>query len=1539
MRILLLDEEKITKLNLPEEIDGIFTMKYKILDSTLVVDFNFEAKNGKWVLDQNNYFNILLDNGSNVSSIDLKDYFHFKIFLFSNESYLDIWSVPSIDKESFNITTNSDKIIIGSTSQSHIIFNNLQQETIFSGICSTDGKWYLSKNDGALFPTYLNDKVVKDSIFLKTGDIIFVNGLKIIWMKHFIRVSAPSDSVTFNSFYLTSYDFGDYNNTKFQPTTDDQGNIDLYKIEDYFFHTPNLKQHLAVKEILIDPPPQHVLPPDNGLITTSASITMLASSFTTGFNLINNIYNGASWVRIVPIAVTFIAMLFGAVLMPKFAKIYNKRVLRKKEAFRIKKYTQYLEYKAQEIITEMNKQTQILKDNHPSIQTCIKTFNRNSSFVWSREIKDEDFLEIRTGIGNREAMITINAPEEHFTLDEDELFKKIYYIVSGSRTLTNVPITFSLLKNRIAALICKGTNAQCFIDSFFAQIFIYHSAADLKIVFLNSKNSSYDFSYAKYMPHCFNEDKSVRFYSENNDEMKILSNYLLNIYKNRVDKKSQSNNEEIEVKEEKEAQKAYRKYDTYYLIVTNDFMNAKTLPITEALLNADDNYGFSYLIIDNSMKKLPNQCKAFVNIIDGEGGIMERNLNNQTIFTPEFVNLDMRSIGTQLLNIPLLEVDEQSSLPNSLSFLEMFDVSKIEQLNIFNRWKSNDPTVSLATPIGLHSSGEVFTLDLHEKFQGPHGLIAGSTGSGKSEFIITYILSMCVNYHPDEVQFVLIDYKGGGLAGAFEKKDIGKSVPHIAGTITNLDAGQINRSLVSINSELKRRQRIFNDSKTITGESTIDIYKYQKYYREGIVKEPISHLFIISDEFAELKAQQPEFMNELVSTARIGRSLGVHLILATQKPSGVVNEQIWSNTRFRVCLKVASKSDSMEMLKRPEAASIKETGRFYLQVGYDEYFDIGQSGWAGSKYIPSDRIIKKVDDSITFISNTGEIIKSTNNIVKAENTLEMGDQLTNITKYLIDFATKNNYVTKKLWLDNIPEYIYIGNLAQKYEYKANPYIFNPIIGEYDDPENQKQDLLTLDLTNNGNTLIYGSSGAGQDNLLSTIIYSTSIYHSPEEINFYVIDLGAETLKVFNKTPHVGDICTLDDTEKITNLLVMLDSELDNRKQLFSDFNGEYNYFIKKSGKKLPFIVCIINNYDVFLENFRKMGELLEPFYRECSKYGIVFILTCSTGTVVRSKVAEYFRNKMCLRMGKDEDYRNILGAPKGLIPENYKGRGVVKLQKNCYEFQTAYIYTPDSIIDIIKSTSEKISEKYNYFKAKRVPVLPDVVTLDDVESSLNGLNAVPIGFDISTKAPYTFDFTKERINIISTNILEDSFKFVYALSTLLASISNLDVYLIDFTKTIDVLKTGGKLTSTDFDSVITSIYNDVQNESSLSTRKLYFFVGLANIKDVVSAESYNLYKKIMTNSNVYKNTFIIILDEYNNLKKLQVESWYLSNVNKNIGIWIGEGVGSQTAITFRNLPIDFRKMAFNDMAFVSTKNTITPIRIVVAGMEDEINEK
>ncbi|MFV0249482.1 MAG: FtsK/SpoIIIE domain-containing protein [Bacilli bacterium] len=139
----------------------------------------------------------------------------------------------------------------------------------------------------------------------------------------------------------------------------------------------------------------------------------------------------------------------------------------------------------------------------------------------------------------------------------------------------------------------------------------------------------------------------------------------------------------------------------------------------------------------------------------------------------------------------------------------MFESGKIKQLNVSVRWKDSNPVLNLSTPVGIGKNGDKISIDLHEKYHGPHGLIVGMTGSRKSEFIITNILSMAVNFHPYEVQFILIDYKGVGLAGAFENNNLGFKLPHLVGTITNLDANEIKRSLASIESELKRRQALF----------------------------------------------------------------------------------------------------------------------------------------------------------------------------------------------------------------------------------------------------------------------------------------------------------------------------------------------------------------------------------------------------------------------------------------------------------------------------------------------------------------------------------------------------------------------------------------------------------------------------------------------------------------------------------------------------------------------------------------------------------
>lgn len=223
-------------------------------------------------------------------------------------------------------------------------------------------------------------------------------------------------------------------------------------------------------------------------------------------------------------------------------------------------------------------------------------------------------------------------------------------------------------------------------------------------------------------------------------------------------------------------------------------------------------------------------------------------------------------------------------------------------------------------------------------------------GTPKSEFLQAFILSLAINYSPKEVAFVLVDFKGGDMARPFMAKPFAPALPHLSATISNLSGNILYRALVSLEAEIKSRQRIFNEAAAALGVDKLDINSYHKYYKGGRLDTPLPHLVIIIDEFAQLKTQQPEFLAQLINVAQVGRSLGIHLILATQKPSGIVDPQIMSNSRFRVCLKVADKQDSIDMINKPDSAMIKNPGRLYLQVGYDEIYECIQSGYSGANY-------------------------------------------------------------------------------------------------------------------------------------------------------------------------------------------------------------------------------------------------------------------------------------------------------------------------------------------------------------------------------------------------------------------------------------------------------------------------------------------------------------------------------------------------------------------------------------------------------------
>ncbi|MCH3961975.1 MAG: hypothetical protein LKF53_04505 [Solobacterium sp.] len=280
---------------------------------------------------------------------------------------------------------------------------------------------------------------------------------------------------------------------------------------------------------------------------------------------------------------------------------------------------------------------------------------------------------------------------------------------------------------------------------------------------------------------------------------------------------------------------------------------------------------------------------------------------------------------------------------NDPSFLDMYHVNDAKDLYIPSRWSEHQDESSLHALIGCESSGAEIVLDLSEQGNGPHGLIAGTTGSGKSELILTMLLSLMVNYSPEQLQIAFIDFKGGSAAQAFEVS--GKRLPHIVGCLSNLDMNGQDRVMYALKNECIARQKILQDAGRKYHCSIMNLMDYRRLKKKNMELSSLADLVIVVDEFAELKTQNYEMLNQLISIARIGRSLGIHLILSTQKPAGVVNEQIWSNSRFKICLKVAEKQDSMEVLHTSDAMELHRAGEFILAC--DQTMQKGIAGYSG----------------------------------------------------------------------------------------------------------------------------------------------------------------------------------------------------------------------------------------------------------------------------------------------------------------------------------------------------------------------------------------------------------------------------------------------------------------------------------------------------------------------------------------------------------------------------------------------------------------
>lgn len=1524
MIIYIIDNDFVTKSILPVKISGVYQIHGK--DNAFLG--NIEEENNSWIFKPTT--NIVVEYQSNLSivnyvSLIVKD-------TINNEKYY-LYAIPTYDENMYKYIVDKDTLVIGNDFSNDIYY---KKENLPNGnITLTYNNYYWTME--TTYPdVILVDKVVSKA-YLFNGDYLFFEGLKIIFYGKNILINNPNGLVTINkSLTLINEDNSKESSVIESNIPDD---IPLYTKDDYFFKSPRFDSIIEEETVKIDEPPAPESMDQTPLITTiGPQLTMIVTSGISIAATINNFSKQGSGedntISLIFSISTMLVTAVGAFLWPGIARNINKKNYLRKETKRRQRYSSYLDKKKQEISYIKQKQKQIIIENAITVDKLTQAIDQRNRILWQRNIEHEDFLQIRLGTGNVSAKIKVDIPEDKFTIeDTDRLYQDLQKVVLDAQTIEKVPQTITLTEDYITAVVGQDPLLKSFLDNVFLQIMTLHSYSELKIIVYTESDNKWD--YLKIIPHCWDNSKQTRYFATNIEELTEITLELDKSFDSRV---AQEENEKNEDDGSEELDKEiYKEYKPYYLIFTDEISNIRNVPLIKKILKYKKNVGFSLLIANDRLSTLPSETTSFIIIDQIECGLIKNELSkdNQKKFVGDYLtNIDIYAYAKKIANIPIVVEKSKYELPNSLSFLEMYGVGKVEQLNINERWANNNPTNTLSVPVGIDQNGELFKMDIHEKQYGPHGLIAGTTGSGKSEWIITYILSLAVNYHPDELQFVLIDYKGGGLALSFENEQLGIKLPHLAGTITNLDKSAINRSIASIESELKRRQSVFNEAREDLKEGSMNIYKYQELYRKGMVKEPMSHLLIICDEFAELKSQQPEFMDQLISISRIGRSLGVHLILATQKPSGVVNDQIWSNSKFKVCLKVQSVSDSNEVLKKPDAAYLKQVGAFYLEVGTDEYYNLGQSAWAGAKYYPSDVLQKKIDQSVEYISNIGKVISSfDDDKIRTTKKECKGEELINIIQYIDTASKKEKLIKRQLWLPNVKPVTYLKDLITKYNHQITPYKYNIAIGEYDEPRRQEQGLLELDLIK-GNVGIIGQVGSGKEMLLTTIIWSSISEHTPAEINYYIIDMAAETLKKFSKFPHVGEVVTQGEPDKIISVLNLILEEQDKRKEEFTDYNGSFEYYNKVNEKKKPLIVVVINGIEIFEETMAKFYEALNSMYRDGPRYGIIYIVSTSNQNGLRQRQLQFFNNIIVMQLQDDSFYRGITNCRRGLFPGNYIGRGICKIGEDTdsyCEFQTTNIIEEDKQIEYLNTMATKMISYYKT-KAKQLTKVPDNITSEELTQYITSLENVPIGYNFYEKTIAKYNFLDEKIYLVTGKDIKENINAIYGLVGVLSKIPNVKVRVIDMLEIFKKPILDIKIFQDNIDVVFAAVEKDVLTRTELQDNAINIIIGIGKYKKVLSPGGIEIFQNLFNNIIKSKKETFILIDDYDRIKSLKLEPWY-NIINNNKGIWLGKGLSNQSIFATNELTQEDKKYSFNGLAYTITDAKYTVIKTVMDGDE------
>jgi len=1059
---------------------------------------------------------------------------------------------------------------------------------------------------------------------------------------------------------------------------------------------------------------------------------------------------------------------------------------------------------------------------------------RSGTRLWERRPKDHDFLYLRLGIGTRQSTVVykVSANEK----PDNPLMREATRLAEDSRLLYGVPVTIPIhlpsddtekkkvdtkkseskddeekeesqeakgitIRHSVGIVGNSSEKVHAYLRTMLVDYAAFHSPQDTMLYVAGSSAARQSWRWAYALPHCKETDKTETLLFENDekpgeneaDRMRLFWKNIRTILERRR-MRLQDKESGTDVK-------------LPFMLVVVDVRTPA--PAWSCLKDIEGEAAISTILMDGQMlgaaiiflvpdrSKVPSRCTAIIEIDedakDPELAVFryaETGFNSvRYVGTTNLVSTqEMSREFSRHIEMVDLRRGFGSSLAATVTLMEMLNIQSIDQLQEFSRdnWRrSMDPKSAdwLYTAIGLLSGNEPRVLTFSAKADGVHGIIAGSTGSGKSELLMTMIIGMALNFSPDVLNFVLIDFKGGSAFEPF------KHLPHKVDMVTNLDPSATARVFASIIAELDRRQKL----NTYTNSKDIVHYR-KKGLNLDPERPPYPHLFIIIDEFAEMISGKAEYKAQLESITRLGRALGVTLILAAQRPVGVT-DQMRANIKFRISLRVETPDDSREVLRRADAAFLPPgiPGRGYLQIG-NENIELIQTAYTGGDYkgpqeenivqnvIWLDRPRKTSGQKSTEPPKLYDVIVD----MMAGMALKESRPQWRPWPEFLPMQTGSNVLSLQTVLDTA----YMGDddielLRLNDQNKIAGFALNekatsfwtedfswagagwgksamtPLIGIIDNPYRASQKPLKIDFPQ-GHVVIFGSSGRGKTTFLRTIITSLALTHSPDELHIYILDFGGRAMMILRDLPHVGAVITSEEDERVLRVLRKANDIVDYRQVLFSEarVNSLDSYNLAHPEKPLPAILIVMDNFAEFKEYYDNLMGPITSLIRESRAYGVHFLISADLPNALTGKLYNLVTERFTLKLSDPSEYADIVGRGVPADLSTVPGRGYVRVGTTPLEFQTALTFTPeeddpDGLARIGKMCTRMAAlwdDKWKGEKPSSIETLPLRFSLENLLKQgsvpeVRRINAI-MGIDDRTLEPAIIDIERQGPHMV-----------------------------------------------------------------------------------------------------------------------------------------------------------------------------------------------